>query len=354
MLDLTKFEFQPGKFQNKEVIFIRFQYDKTLIQQIKKLSATWNPSTKSWYLPDQQHFRSLFNLPPKQSGKNALHQIHAINQPAFLQLQETLQLKGYSPSTLKTYSLEFAQLLYLLKDFPVTAITFDKLRSYILYCIRYLRLSENQLHSRINAIKFYFEQVLKREKFMMDLPRPKKPLQLPKVLNTTEISALIDTCTNLKHKLILKLCYGMGLRVSEVINLRITDIDSKRMQVLIAAAKGKKDRYVNLPHSVLEELRTYYKTYKPLEYLFEGQYGGKYSIRSAQAVFKSAMRKARIKKPVGIHALRHSYATHLLENGTDISFIQNLLGHNNIKTTLIYTHVGKKELARVRSPLDDL
>jgi len=142
----------------------------------------------------------------------------------------------------------------------------------------------------------------------------------------------------------LKLCYGMGLRVSEIINLKIEDIDSGNMQVLIQQSKGKKNRYVNLPESILEQLRTYYKEYKPKKYLFEGQYGDQYSIRSVQAVFKTAMRKAKIRKKIGIHGLRHSFATHLLENGTEIKFIQELLGHSNIKTTLVYTHVSEKNI----------
>lgn len=353
-LNSYAFAYEYGKHRNKDVIFIRFSYDKELVKQVKQLPAQWSSSQKSWYVPDRQHFRSLFNLPAKENGKNALLQIHAINRSAFVKLQETLHLKGYSPNTIKTYSLEFAQLLYILKSYPVNDLTYDKVRSYFLYCIRKLQLSEQQIHGRINAIKFYFEQVLGKEKFMMDLPRPKKSYRLPKVLNTEEITCLLHKTTNLKHRLILKLCYGMGLRVSEITNLKITHIDSKRMQVLIAAAKGKKDRYVNLPNAVLEDLRVYYKTYKPKEYLFEGQYGGKYSIRSAQAIFKTALRRAGIKKKIGIHALRHSYATHLLENGTDITFIQNLLGHNSIKTTQIYTHIGKKEIAKVKSPLDNL
>jgi site-specific recombinase XerD len=152
----------------------------------------------------------------------------------------------------------------------------------------------------------------------------------------------------------LQLCYGMGLRVSELVLLKIKNIDSKNMQVLVQGAKGKKDRYVQLPHSIVTELREYYKEYKPKEFLFEGQYGGAYSARSAQAVFKQAMQRARINKTVGIHGLRHSYATHLLEMGVDTAFIQKLLGHNNIKTTLIYTHVSNPALRKIKSPLDQL
>ena len=146
----------------------------------------------------------------------------------------------------------------------------------------------------------------------------------------------------------------MGLRVSEVINVKIKDIDSKNKQVFIERAKGKKDRYANLPESILEQLRTYYKTYKPKKYLFEGQAGDQYSTRSVQQVFKASLRKAKINKDIGIHGLRHSFATHLLENGTDIRFIQELLGHNDINTTLRYTHVSTKSLKNVKSPLDNM
>ena len=146
----------------------------------------------------------------------------------------------------------------------------------------------------------------------------------------------------------------MGLRVSEIVNLKIEDIDSVKMKVFIERAKGKKDRYANLPKSILKELRLYYKEHQPKKFLFEGKYGEQYSIRSAQQVFKTAMNKAGIIKTVGIHALRHSYATHLLEYGTDISLIQKLLGHNDIKTTLVYTNVANKQISNIESPLDKI
>jgi site-specific recombinase XerD len=210
------------------------------------------------------------------------------------------------------------------------------------------------LHSRLNALKFYFEQVLKRERFFVEIPRPKKPSTLPKVINAKDIKKLLEVTTNLKHNTMLKLCYGMGLRVSEIVNLKVADIDGKSKHVLIERAKGKKDRYVNLPISLVEQLRNYYKEYRPKKYLFEGQYGDKYSTRSAQEVFKLALKKANINKAVGIHGLRHSFATHLLESGTDVTFIQQLLGHNNVHTTLRYTHVSQKSLKNIKSPLDNL
>lgn len=152
----------------------------------------------------------------------------------------------------------------------------------------------------------------------------------------------------------LKLCNGMGLRVSEIVAIKIKDIDSERMQVFIERAKGKKDRYVNLPESILLQMRDYVKEFKPKIYLFEGQFGGMYSVRSAQQVFSDALEKGNTNKTVGIHALRHSFATHLMESGTDVMFIQKLLGHNDIKTTLRYVHVSKKDIKNIKSPLDSM
>ena len=290
-----------------------------------------------------------------EQGKVVLSKIHSVNLGALRRMHELLLLKAYSSNTVKTYCNEFAQLLYLLNDTSVDSLTPERLRSYLLYCATKLELSENIIHSRLNAIKFYFEQVLHRDKmFFEEIPRPKKRSILPKVLSKNEIGKIFTKVDNLKHLLVLKLCYGMGLRVSEIVNLKISDIDSQRMLVRIENAKGKQDRYVTLPTTILDDLRNYYRAYRPKKYLFEGQYGGQYAVRSVQAVFKMAMRRAKINKTVGIHGLRHSYATHLLECGTDMVFIQKLLGHRNIKTTEIYAKVGIRQLGKIKSPLDDL
>ncbi len=354
-LDKTLFPAQPGKHREKEVLWIRIPKDFKLIKILKSSTkAYWSNSNKCWYVADSTFNRELFGLAPKTIGKEAILGIHPNNHHAFKTYYNQLLLKGFSPNTVRTYTLEFAQLLYIIKAFPVEDLSPEKLKSYFLYCIKELHISENQLHSRMNAIKFYFEKVLMKEKMFFDIPRPKKPQLLPKFLNNEEITKIINATENPKHKLIIQLCYGMGLRVSEIVNIRIEHIDSKAMKVLIDRGKGKKDRYVNLPESILEDLRIYYRSFRPKNYLFEGQYGGKYSVRSAQAVFKNAMVKAGVQKKVGIHSLRHSYATHLLEFGTDISLIQKLLGHNNIKTTLIYTNVSDKTISKVTSPLDRL
>ncbi|MGA9213248.1 tyrosine-type recombinase/integrase [Kaistella sp.] len=355
LFDKTLFVVEPDCHREQNILWVIFPKDFELIKMLKSVTKPrWSNTEKKWYIADNQFNRELFGLEIKIIGKDALLKVQPNNQKALQNFINQLKLRALSQNTIKTYVNEFAQLLYILKDFPVENLTEERLKSYFLYCINEQNISENHLHSRINAIKFYFEKVLHKEKMFFDIPRPKKPLLLPKALNTTEIQKILQKTENPKHKLILQLCYGMGLRVSEIVNLKIEDIDSKTMQVLIQQGKGKKDRYVNLPESILQDLRMYYKEFHPKEYLFQGQYGGKYSVRSAQAVFKNAMKKAGIFKTVGIHSLRHSFATHLLEYGTDIFLIQKLLGHNDIKTTLTYTHVANQLINKVKSPLDKL
>ena len=352
------YQFSIGEHHGKDVIFSNFPYNLLLKDELREKfpASKWSKTKKCWYLPDVNAVRNEIGMPPKtEVGKSVIGKIHPVNHVALKRMHELLLLKAYSPNTIRTYCTEFSQLLYLLRDTPVDALTPERMRSYFLYCVSRLKLSENIVHSRMNAVKFYFEQVLHREKFFFEeIPRPKKKSSLPKVLSKHDIVKIFAQVENPKHLLILKLCYGMGLRVSEIVNLKITDIDSRRMLVHIEAAKGKRDRYVTLPTSVLDDLRNYYHICRPKIYLFEGQYGRQYAIRSVQAVFKNAMQKARINKTIGIHGLRHSYATHLLECGTDMAFIQKLLGHRDIKTTGIYAKVSNRQLGNIKSPLDDL
>lgn len=350
------YTFSFGIHNNKNVIWIAFPYNLQLIKDLKTRfpSVKWSQSNKKWHLPDLPSIRSALQLAPKNSIAAYKAIIHIVNHKALDNYLVQLQLKAYSQSTIKNYIHAFVHLLALLKQHSIDELTPDRLKDYFIYCVVEEKQKEQNVNIKINAIKFYFEQVLHRPRMFFDIPRPKKPQTLPKKLSTKEIEKLFKVTTNTKHLLILQLCYGMGLRVSEVIALKIENISTKSMQVHIQGAKGKKDRYVNLPHSILPLLKQYYFSYQPKKWLFEGQYGEQYSIRSVQSIFKNAMKKANINKTIGIHGLRHSYATHLLEGGTDIAFIQQLLGHNSIKTTQIYTHISKSTLQNVTSPLDKL
>ena len=267
---------------------------------------------------------------------------------------QTLKLKSYSANTIRTYSAEFVNFLIVFKNYNPHDISTDLIRRYLVYCAEDLKLTEHFINSKMNAIKFYYEKVLFQPKVVYNIPRPKKPYLLPKVLSVKDIKNLFKVVENKKHLLILKCIYGMGLRVSEIVSLKISDIDSDTMLVHLKNAKGKKDRVVVLPDSILDQLRIYYKENLPQIYLFENRFHQQYNVRTIQTIFKNALRKTSCHKNVGIHSLRHSYATHLLEAGTDISLIQQLLGHNNIKTTLTYTHVSRKTIQNVRSPLDNL
>lgn len=283
--------------------------------------------------------------------------IDPINLHVIELMRDHLILKAYSKSTIKTYLNEISQFLYRLGNIPADDLKAEHLKKYLVFCFEKLKLSENTLHSRINALKFYYEQVLRRDRFFWEIPRPKKPLQLPKLLNEEELRRLFNALSNKKHKAMLFTAYSAGLRVSEIVRLKLTDIDSERMQIFIENAKGKKDRYVNLSPVLLDILRAYFKQYspRPKVYLFESeQTGDAYPIRTVQQIFSNAKRDAGILKDVGIHSLRHSFATHLLDKGTDIRYIKDLLGHFDIRTTERYLHVSKHQLVNIASPLDDL
>jgi len=216
------------------------------------------------------------------------------------------------------------------------------------------KVSVSYQNVSINAIKFYYEKVLEREHITVKIDRPKIQKQLPQVLSEEEVITLIGSIDNLKHKCIIMMIYSAGLRLSEVVNLKVSDIDSKRMLVFIRSAKGRKDRYTILSKQLLRWLRVYYKQEKPKNWLFEGVLGGQYSMKSVQEIMKGAVENAGIKKHATVHTLRHSFATHMLENGTDLRYIQNLLGHNSTKTTEVYTHITTKGLKQLVSPFDRL
>ncbi len=349
-------QFKFDNHRNQKVILCYFQYNPKTLENFKKShpKAKWSRIKSAWYLPDNTMNRKRLNLPLPEIGDQLLPKLYENNKQEFLKFRNALQQKAFSPNTIKLYLNEFAQLLILLKHHPVQNLSSDRLNSYFLYCIKTLKHSESHVYSRMNAIKSYFFLVHSKSEIFNAVIRPKATKTLPKVLSSSEVKRIFEVTYNIKHLLILKIAYGMGLRVSEIIQLQIAHIDLDRMQVLIAESKGKKDRYVHFPQSLIPLYHDYLKVFQPSKYLFEGQFNEKYTTRSAQSVFKNAMKNAGIHKSVGIHGLRHSYATHLLEAGTDMVFIQKLLGHSHIKTTEIYAKVSNRILSQVKSPLDSI
>ncbi len=359
---------------------------------VRELKAKWSNTNKCWYIVygEVTYSKLLFLL--KQNGnlvtelgheafKN-VREIVPIEQKIFSvpntseqkspelktvvdpnnshiirAMKDHLVLKAYSVSTIKTYLNEMQQFLYKMGKIPADDLKPEHLKRYFVYCFEKLKLSENTLHSRMNAIKFYFEQVLHREKFFWEIPRPKKALQLPRFFSQDDIVAIIHATENLKHKLMLMLAYSAGLRVSEVVTMKTYHINISRMSILVERAKGKKDRMVGLSAALLVMLREYIKQFQPNPkgYLFEGQAMGEpYTARSMQLVLASAKVRAGIMQPGSVHALRHSFATHLLDKGTDVTLIMKLLGHNDIKTTMRYLHITNRDILQIISPLDDL
>ena len=261
-----------------------------------------------------------------------------------------LELKKYSDNTVRNYVSHFEAFINYYYDANLISLNEVDVRTYLQKLIQEGK-SNSYVNMSVNSIKFYYEIVLGMPNRFYAIERPRKEKQLPEVLSKEEIIMVINNANNIKHKCIIGLLYSSGLRRSELLNLKITDIDSKRMVVKINNAKGNKDRISILSPSILKDLQQYYKEYRPKTYLFEGQKGGKYSAASVLKVVTSTAAKARINKKVTPHMLRHSFATHLLENGTDIRHIQLLLGHSSTKTTEIYTHVANRSFMKIKDLL---
>ena len=270
-----------------------------------------------------------------------------------LKLERILRLRRYSFSTLKTYKTFFRLLLAFYPDRHPESLQKEDIMQFLLNSNQDRKWSESTQNQAVNAIKFYFEKVLGQERTFYEL-RPKKSKQLPNVFSEEEVKKLFQAINNLKHRTILMLIYSAGLRIGESVNLRIKDINFDRKTVFIKAGKGKKDRYSLLSEKLVNQLNIYLEIYNPIDWLFEGQDGGQYSRRSIQNIFKKAVFKSKVNPFTTVHTLRHSFATHLLERGTDLRYIQELLGHNSTETTKVYTHITQNAKQKLVSPLDYL
>lgn len=329
-------------------IAVYFEKNATLIARIKTFEdARWSASKKYWHLPDTEANRLHFKLPLVHTLVPNTEGVASIET-----FKRYLLSKRYSPNTINTYSDALKSFLTFCNTKAVKDISNDDFIAYNNDYIIKNKFSSSYQNQIVNAIKLFFK-IVKDSKIEIDkIHRPKREKKLPNVLSKEEVLKIIDATENLKHKTLLALIYSAGLRISEAINMKLRDIDSIRMLIHVKNAKGKKDRYTLLSEKVLLLLREYYLVYKPKEYLFEGQFGGMYSSRSAQVILKQAAEKAGIRKPITLHTLRHSFATHLLESGTDLRYIQDLLGHSSPKTTMIYTHVTNDSLKKIKNPFD--
>jgi len=262
-----------------------------------------------------------------------------------------LELKKYANSTVKNYISSFEKFINYYKDIELIHINENDIRNYLQFLIQE-KLSNSYINITINAVKFYYEIVLGMPNRFYEIERPRKEYKLPKVISKEEVLSIIEHTNNIKHRCIVSLLYSAGLRRSELLNLKLEDIDSKRMLLRVRLAKGNKDRYSVLNKTVLKDLRCYYKAYKPTNYLFENPItSNKFSTSSVLKIVVRAAKKAKITKRVTPHMLRHSFATHLLENGTDLRHIQLLMGHNSTKTTEIYTHVATNTFTNLKDLL---
>lgn len=380
-------------------IALNCPYDAELIAAAKKAGARWSATHKCWYTPNgPQELKAIFaafkgvawvdmnglrkkpeparvqQTPALQksqqqpvgtkpgprtagsadTGRKGTPSLIPAQREALAAMQRKLEVARYSPNTIETYLNATKHFfLHFPKQLPKDISAAD-IEAYQHELATTRKVSNSYLNQVVNAVRYYYKDVVGDAYRVKFIERPRKERKLPSVLSEAEVAALLRAPTNLKHRCMLMLVYSAGLRMGELLRMELKHIDRDRRQVLILGGKGKKDRISLLSPKLVSVLDTYIAEYRPKQLLFEGQTGGSYSEASVQAVFHAAKDKAGITKPATVHTLRHSFATHLLENGTDLRYIQTLLGHSSSKTTEIYTHVSTKALGKIRSPLDDL
>jgi len=369
---------QPLEHQGKQYVQLSYQYNKGIYACLRQSKAA------SW-LSDMQCF--VINV-ESQSMHLLLTEVEPVAQlwlaqtmqvkdmplqarlweqsyqkgrnyiPCPLAYLEKLFLLNYSLSTIRSYHSLLLRFLNAHRDRgleSINAFSEEEINHYHRGMVQAGTYSVSFVNQSINAVKFYYQRVLLRHEVQLNqVERPEKPERLPQVLSKQDVLKILSATENLKHRCLLQLLYAGGLRIGEVINLKITDVQSERNLLLIRGGKGKKDRTTLLSQKLLESLRAYYRQYKPKVWLFEGQAGGQYTVESIRNVFRASKEKSGVKAPATPHTLRHSFATHLLEQGTDLRYIQVLLGHRSSKTTEIYTHITTHALDKITSPLDNL
>jgi integrase/recombinase XerD len=365
-------------------ILIQFSQDEQLNQIVRQLpEIQWSLTLKGWHIANNpKNLRLIFRtfkgfasidksgvfgagsltLNPggneDSTRKLSPSKLPVLSEKTSHKVDEFIlwmKHRRYSENTIKTYSDGIRTFLKFHSIKALETISNKDLVDFNNQYILKKGYSSSYQNQVVNAVKLFFLKVENRELDIEQIERPRREFRLPNVLSKEEVKAILEAPVNLKHRAMLSLIYACGLRRSELLDLRQTDVDSKRGLLIIRQSKGNKDRLVPLSIKIIELLRDYYKAYRPNEWLFEGQQkGDQYSAVSLQQVLRQSLVKAKIKKPVTLHWLRHSYATHLLESGTDLRYIQELLGHKSSRTTEIYTHVSQKSIQQIKSPFDDL
>lgn len=333
-------------------------------EAFKKLdSSFYHPQQKLWSLYNTEEniekVLSLFGDSLEQVETGAPKQIPKapVSERTREELDRTYQkmvLRGMGQSTIKTYSSALARFFSYFEQQDLTTITKEQIEGYVFQLLTKYKISESTQNTVINAIKCYYEQVLGLPREYYNITRPRKSLDLPNVLSAQEVKAIINSPANLKHKAILHTIYSAGLRIGEVIRIRVKDIRSNDGYIYIKDSKGKKDRHAVLSLHLLTLLRQYYRAYKPAYWLFEGQSGGQYTSTSIQSIFRKAVKDTQSNPWSTPHTLRHSFATHLVQGGLSLRHVQIAMGHSNSKTTELYTHILANNNKTLKSPLDTM
>ncbi len=369
--------FSKSNYKGREVLLVNFPSNPKLHGYLNKFNGIiWSQSLGSFYLPFSKEITNvLFQylrvenyyidysaLTTKKSSNvntgetKKVYPGHRIAESVKFRIdyfKKWMRQKRYSENTVRTY--EGMLLIFFRFHFPKTEneITEKDVMTFNTDYILANGFSYTYQNQAINAIKLFYHQQGKTHLLPENLERPKKTKKLPEVLSVEEIQSIIQNTMNLKHKTLISLLYSCGLRIGEALQLKVKNIDNKRRFMHIKSAKGSKDRYVPIPIRMIDLLNKYMAHYTPNDFVFEGQNGGKYSAVSARQILQRSLLLSGIERSITLHTLRHSHATHLLENGTDIRYIQELLGHNSPKTTMIYTHVSTTSLDKIKNPFDE-
>ncbi len=335
------------------LIFVSFKYNEMLVKKVREIPGRmWHVDRLSWSFPDNLQSRQLLKR-IFRSGICDLDYDSPVIRAQVELLKAEMLIRGFSRATIKSYLSHFKR--FALKN--PTFLNFDNstVKQYLYELRDKYELSSSFLSQSISSIKFYYCHIQKVDCTDFDITYPKKEKKLPNVLSKEEVQMLLNSVDNPKHKLILMIIYSAGLRVSEAAALKLNDIDYNRRLIIIRQSKGHKDRVTLLSNKVELLLSEYISLFNPTLWLFPGPQKDKpITTRTIQLIFERACKEAKIGRKASVHSLRHSFATHLLESGVDLRYIQELLGHQSSKTTEIYTHVTTSSLNKISNPLDDI